>query len=135
MGREVQGKPVQLSLSYEVPQFDDLLALMRHVVERCRIDGLLAKAIAMECDLAPSTFSAMLSGYEHRHFPAEKIPDFIRVTHPHGLMVVHYLVDRFLTSQETKVAQAVDLLRDFGKALPNIQRAAEIVIAAQAKKK
>ena len=123
---------VQLALSFDPPKFDNLMDCVQHVVQTC---GKPPKHIAADLELSPSQFSMMLSGYEGRHFPMAKLPDLIRACGPRGMLIVHWLIDQFLTPPEDRVAQAASALLEFSKALPAIQRAAEVVMAAQGGKK
>lgn len=125
-------RPVQLSLSFEQPQFDNILDLLNHVIHS---SGKEFKHIAADLDRAPGELRMMLSGYEGRKFPVNDLPKLIESCGTRGQMIVHWFVGQFLTPPENRVAQAADALLEFAKLLPAIQKAAEVVLAAQGGKK
>jgi len=122
----------QLNLSFDIPNFDNFREAIEFAITT---SGRSRKYIAADLGLTDAQLSMMLSEYEGRHFPAYKLPDLVRSLGDRGKIIVQYLVNEFLTPQEDRVAQAAATLSEFAKALPAIQKAAEIVMQAQAGKK
>ena len=109
----------QLSLSYVSPKFDSLKELLNHVVYSC---GKQQKYIAAELGWSPSQFAHILSGDDGRTFPAEKLPDLIRITAPTGHLIIYWLVDQFLSDEETRRSRALSAVEAM---LPMFLRAVE----------
>jgi hypothetical protein len=107
----------QLTISYEAPRFDNLKELINHVAYSC---GKQIKYIAAELDMAPQELSQILAGTDGRRFPAEKLPTFIRVTAPKGHEVIYWLIDQFLSDQETRKGRALATIEAL---LPSMMKA------------
>src|SRR4030065_972819 len=109
----------QLTLSFDPPKFDTIKEVINHIAYSC---GKQIKSMAAELDLAPQELSQILAGTDGRRFPAEKLPIFIRVTAPKGHEIIYWLIDQFLSDQETRKGRALaaveamlpDLLREVG---------------------
>lgn len=115
--------PTQLNLSYDPPIFDNIKELINHVVYSC---GKQQKYIAAELGWSPSQLAHILSGDDGRTFPAEKIPELIRITAPKGHELIYWLIDQFLSNQETRKGRALaaveSILPDLMKAVEELKR-------------
>lgn len=109
----------QLNLSYDPPKFDNLKELINHVVYSC---GKQQKYIAAELGWSPSQLAHILSGDDARTFPAEKIPDLIRVTAPKGHLIIYWLIDQFLSNEVDRKGRALAAVEAI---LPDLMRAVE----------
>lgn len=109
----------QLNLSFESPQFDTIKELINHVVYSC---GRQQKYIAAELNWSPSQFAHILSGDDGRSFPAEKLPDLIRITAPTGHLIIYWLIDRFLSDGASRRDRALSVVEAM---LPELLRAVE----------
>jgi hypothetical protein len=109
----------QLTISFEPPRFDTIKELINHVAYSC---GKQIKYIAAELDMAPQELSQILAGTDGRRFPAEKLPTFIRVTAPKGYEVIYWLIDQFLSDQETRKGRALAAVESI---LPELMKAVE----------
>jgi hypothetical protein len=72
--------------------------------------------------MAPQELSQILAGTDGRRFPAEKLPIFIRVTAPKGHEIIYWLIDQFLSDQETRKGRALAAIESM---LPDMMRAVE----------
>jgi len=109
----------QLNLSYDPPKFDNLKELINHVVYSC---GKQQKYIAAELGWSPSQLAHILSGADGRTFPAEKIPDLIRITAPKGHTIIYWLIDQFLADEQGRKGRALAAVESL---LPDLMRAVE----------
>jgi hypothetical protein len=123
----VQGVTVppetQLTISFDPPKFDTIKEVINHVAYSC---GKQIKFIAAELDMAPQELSQILAGTDGRRFPAEKLPIFIRVTAPKGHEIIYWLIDQFLSDQETRKGRALAaveaMLLDLLKAVEELKK-------------
>lgn len=111
--------PMQMTLSFDPPRFDTLKEVITHVVYSC---GKPAKHIAADLDMSPPELTQILAGSDGRRFPAEKLPDLIRVTAPKGHLIIYWLVDQFLSDEETRRGRALSAVEAM---LPTLLRAVE----------
>lgn len=109
----------QFTLSFDPPRFDTIKELINHVAYGC---GKQIKFIAAELDMAPQELSQILAGTDGRRFPVEKLPVFIRITAPKGYEIIYWLIDHFLSDQETRKGRALAALE---AVLPDILKAVE----------
>jgi hypothetical protein len=109
----------QLTISFDVPQFDSFKEVINHVVYSC---GRQLKYIAAELEMSPPQLSMILSGTDDRKFPAEKIPALIKATAPKGHMLIYYLVDQFLSDESDRKARALSAVESM---LPELLKAME----------
>ena len=110
---------MQMTLSFDPPKFDTLKEVINHVVYSC---GKPAKHIAAELDMSPPELTQILAGTDGRRFPVEKLPDLIRVTAPKGHEIIYWLIDQFLSDQQTRKDRALAAVESM---LPDLMRAVE----------
>jgi len=110
---------MQMTLSFDPPRFDTMKEVITHVVYSC---GKPAKHIAADLDMSPPELTQILSGSDGRRFPAEKLPDLIRTTAPTGHLIIYWLVDQFLSDEETRRGRALSAVEAM---LPTLLRAVE----------
>ncbi len=122
----------QLSLTFDLPHFDNLKEAVEFAITT---SGRSRKYIAADLGLTEAQLSMMLSEYEGRNFPLYKLPELLRALGDRGKLVVEWLAREFLSTPEDRMAEAATVLSDFAKALPAIQKAAEVVMRAQGGKK
>jgi hypothetical protein len=88
----------------------------------CSTCGKQIKYIAAELEMAPAELSQILAGTDGRRFPVEKLPTFIRVTAPKGHLIIFWLIDHFLSDEETRKGRALAAVEAL---LPDLMRAVE----------
>jgi hypothetical protein len=87
-------------------------------------------AVAVHCDLSPSALSRMLNENEGdpRHLPVDLLPLIVEVTQ--DMRPVHWLVAKFLPSEEARtraaVAQLENLAPQIVAALAVIQKSSKV---------
>lgn len=109
----------QFTLSFDPPRYDTIKDLINHVAYSC---GKQIKFIAAELDMAPQELSQILAGTDGRRFPVEKLPAFIRVTAPKGHEIIYWLIDQFLSDEQSRKGRALAAVEAI---LPGLMRAVE----------
>ena len=122
----------QLSLTFDIPHFDTLKEAVEFAITT---SGRSRKYIAADLGMTEGQLSMMLSEYEGRNFPLFRFPDLVRVLGERGKIPVQWLAAEFLATPEDRIAKASATLLEFSKALPAIQKAAEIITQSQGTKK
>lgn len=122
----------QLSLSFDLPHFDSLKEAVDFAITT---SGRSRKYIAADLGFTEAQLSMMLSEYEGRNFPLYKLPDLLRALGDRGKVIVEWMAREFLSTPAERMAEAAATLNEFAKALPAIQKAAEMVMSAQGGKK
>jgi hypothetical protein len=109
----------QYTLSFDPPRYDTIKEVINHVAYSC---GKQIKFIAAELDMAPAELSQILAGTDGRRFPVEKLPTFIQVTAPKGHEIIYWLIDHFLSDEETRKGRALAAVEAL---LPDLMKAVE----------
>jgi len=117
--RRITLTKTQLTLSFDPPTFESIDEVINHIVYSC---GRPVKYIAAELEMAPHELSQILAGSDGRRFPAKKIPALIRVTAPKGHLLIYWLIDQFLSDEETRKGRALAAVESL---LPDLMRAVE----------
>ena len=110
---------LQFTLSFDPPKHDTIKEVINHVAYSC---GKQIKYIAAELDMAPQELSQILAGTDGRRFPAEKLPTFISVTAPKGYEIIYWLIDQFLSDEQTRKGRALAAVEAI---LPDLMKAVE----------
>jgi hypothetical protein len=109
----------QLTISFDPPKYDTIKEVINHVAYSC---GKQIKFIAAELEMAPQELSQILAGTDGRRFPVEKLPVFIKITAPKGFEIVYWMIDQFLSDEQSRKGRALAAVESI---LPDLMRAVE----------